>query len=130
MVLNSENIDRLNKIRRQLPKTIEAAEESGAQNFNEKKKKHKIETEDNPEILFHALMDASCDGSIPSHLINRLQQLENKEKNLNPALKIYQSDQSKNNKPGGKSIKKLNQEENLYLKFQNLLLEEEEEEDI
>lgn len=38
--------------------------------------RHALETEDNPESLFRALMQASPDGSVPPHLLERLRQLE------------------------------------------------------
>lgn len=38
--------------------------------------RHRLETEENPEALFRALMQASADGSVPSHLLERLRELE------------------------------------------------------
>jgi hypothetical protein len=38
--------------------------------------RHRVETEENPEDLFRALMQASADGSVPPHLLERLRELE------------------------------------------------------
>ena len=38
--------------------------------------RHRVEIEENPEDLFRALMQASADGSVPSHLLERLRELE------------------------------------------------------
>ena len=38
--------------------------------------RHRVETEENPEDLFRALIQASPDGSVPSHLLDRLRSLE------------------------------------------------------
>lgn len=38
--------------------------------------RHRLETEQDPEALFRELMTASADGSVPSHLLERLRELE------------------------------------------------------
>ena len=38
--------------------------------------RHRVEIEENPEDLFRALMEASADGSVPSHLLDRLREVE------------------------------------------------------
>jgi len=38
--------------------------------------RHRVEIEENPEDLFRALMEASADGSVPPHLLERLRELE------------------------------------------------------
>ena len=38
--------------------------------------RHRVETEENPEDLFRALMQASADGSVPPHHLERLRELE------------------------------------------------------
>jgi len=38
--------------------------------------RHRVEIEENPEDLFRALREASADGSVPSHLLDRLRELE------------------------------------------------------
>lgn len=38
--------------------------------------RHRVESEQDPDALFHALMEASPDGSVPPHLLERLRGLE------------------------------------------------------
>lgn len=38
--------------------------------------RHRVETEQDPQALFRALMEASPDGSVPPHLLDRLRSLE------------------------------------------------------
>jgi len=38
--------------------------------------RHRLESEEDPEALFHALIEASPDGSVPPHLLERLRSLE------------------------------------------------------
>jgi hypothetical protein len=38
--------------------------------------RHQVETEQDPQALFRALMEASPDGSVPPHLLDRLRSLE------------------------------------------------------
>jgi hypothetical protein len=38
--------------------------------------RHRVEIEENPDDLFRALMEASADGSVPPHLLDRLRELE------------------------------------------------------
>lgn len=38
--------------------------------------RHRLETEQDPDALFHELITASSDGSVPSHLLDRLRELE------------------------------------------------------
>jgi hypothetical protein len=38
--------------------------------------RHRLETEQDPEALFRELVTASADGSVPSHLLERLRELE------------------------------------------------------
>lgn len=38
--------------------------------------RHRLETEQDPEALFRELIGASADGTVPSHLLERLRELE------------------------------------------------------
>ena len=125
MVLDSENIKRLQEIGRELPKKIEIPDKSLNKKPISKNTKHKIETENNPEILFHSLMEASPDGSVPSHLVNRLKQLEINQKDIKVDQDSVSSNSSQKNKSTKQSVNSSKQEDNLYLTFKNLLLEEE-----
>ena len=41
--------------------------------------RHRLETEQDPEALFRELIAASSDGSVPSHLLDRLRELEGRQ---------------------------------------------------
>lgn len=49
--------------------------------------RHRLETEENPENLFRELMQASPDGSVPVHLLERLRELE-RSRSTSPAPPI------------------------------------------
>ena len=86
-------------------------------------RKHQIETEENPDALFHSLMKASDDGSVPTHLLNRLKQLE-----ITESLKTTKTQHKRYANPienKGNSLKESLEDTSLYLAFENLLLEEE-----
>lgn len=42
-------------------------------------RRHRLETEQNPEALFHALIQASPDGTVPPHHLERLRSLEQQQ---------------------------------------------------
>lgn len=49
--------------------------------------RHRVETETDPELLFRELMQASPDGSVPPHLLDRLRQLEQRRPGNSPGRK-------------------------------------------
>ena len=126
MNFTPDSINRLNDFKRKLPSKLETHKDLDSPNNLVNRKVHPIETEKDPEKLFHELMKASTDGSIPPHLINQLKKLE-KKNNLH--IKENDTAPSRKAKPSGnRSFAKSNSlkdEDNLYLAFQNLLLEEE-----
>lgn len=77
MSLDPRSRERLEALGRTLPSKLptptppEAAPAPRAQD-----RRHRVETEQNPERLFHELMDASRDGTVPPHLMDRLRGLE------------------------------------------------------
>ena len=124
MALDPENIERLKELGRKLPKKLEVPIKSSTKNAPFEKKKHKIETEQDPDLLFHSLMEASPDGSVPSHLLNRLKQLESKQNELSNNLEVIDSKQSQKSNLSQQSLSPSKQEDSLYLTFKNLLIEE------
>ena len=46
--------------------------------------RHRLETEQNPEQLFRELMEASPDGTVPPHLLDRLRELEQRQRQSRP----------------------------------------------
>ena len=127
MSFNSKSIDSLLKLRKDLPQNIETDKSSKNANTNSTRKLHPIETEDNPQKLFHELMNASQDGSIPSHLLSRLQQTEQKQQDsLNTPTgnrhKEHTSSNSSNPMPLQQQKTDIHGE---YVLFEQLLLEDE-----
>ena len=47
--------------------------------------RHRVETEQDPQALFRALIEASPDGSVPPHLLDRLRSLEQPGRGLGAA---------------------------------------------
>jgi hypothetical protein len=73
MSFDARSLERLKQLGRSLPqplpKPVPERQPAAA-------KLHRLETEQDPEALFHELMRASADGSVPPHLMQRLRQLE------------------------------------------------------
>ena len=68
--------------------------------------RHPIETSQDPRQLFHELMGASPDGTVPPHLLQRLRDLEQQQQ---------RAESTGSPLPGNAS------EQELYLQFQQLL---------
>ena len=111
MTFDPRSIQRLQDLGRQLPKELPQPSTS-KKNSN----LHPIETEQNPQTLFKHLMNASPDGNVPSHLMNRLKEIETK-----------QTHQTNSQPPDSKSqqLKNEIEEDILYASFHRLLLEDE-----
>ena len=131
MSFNFNSLERLRKLRRELPESLHYSDPPSKLNPKSNSALHPIETEENPEKLFKELINASSDGEIPPHLIARLKEVElhnfkeeddnNEERSLNASSnKAYNQCKTSYNK----SSKQIN---DLYISFKRLLLEEEEE---
>ena len=77
MSFDPRSRERLQALGRSLPQKLPApasaapAPERGADGG-----RHRLETEQDPEALFRELINASSDGSVPPHLLDRLRELE------------------------------------------------------
>ena len=103
-------------------------------------KRHRIETEDNPERLFQELMKASSDGTVPEHLMARLKEAERHIASQNKAKAKAQvppssqtlsrqplrGGQGKTTRPSRPDVAAGSEEESLYVAFGQLLLEDDE----
>ncbi len=140
MTFNPKDIERLRELGRQLPKKLPTPNIPPQSKFQNKQKLHAIETEENPQALFREIMNASPDGSVPHHLINRLKEAEktqlpqtNNDYLQEPSQSQLTTNQhSKTNLNQSKKdllpkprFKQGSKEELLYSSFQRLLLEEE-----
>jgi len=122
MSFDSHSLERLKDLGRKLPKEITKPKLFKQKNLasHENKNLHPVEIEENPEQLFHELMDISHDGNVPVHLINRLKQIETHDLEIDSCASDYvnlniQSEQKK--------IKDKHSS-NLYTEFNHLLLED------
>ncbi len=77
MSFDSHSLERLRELGRKLPSSLPLPNiKSSKKNKQIKAKLHPIETEQDPKKLFGELINASPDGNIPAHLLERLRQTE------------------------------------------------------
>lgn len=82
MSFDARSRERLEALGRQLPRPLPApapptpAAGAPAPGSSALERRHPVETEQDPQKLFRALMNVSADGSVPPHLLERLRQLE------------------------------------------------------
>ena len=91
-------------------------------------RRHRVETEQDPGRLFHELMDASRDGTVPPHLIDRLKGLEQDARPARATAAIPGTGPVKGPRSGrgGKTPDSDAQlRDELYTAFTQLLLEDE-----
>ena len=119
MTFDSHSLERLKELGRKLPKEIVRPHSNELKNQKKTNipKLHPVEIEQNPEQLFRELMEISPDGSVPTHLLERLKKLESNNVKISP-----NTDPSINKNPND-----LPNEEslNLYTQFEQFLLEDE-----
>tara|TARA_Y100001968_G_scaffold110290_1_gene99838 strand:+ start:13962 stop:14336 length:375 start_codon:yes stop_codon:yes gene_type:complete len=123
MSLDPESIDRLRKLGRELPTELPKQKIISKKNTNTKL--HPIEIEEDPNQLFHELIKASNDGNVPSHLLKRLKELEEKNGNNTKGNNNEMQSTKPSNKSISKNSKPNNKNDALYTLFTQLLLEEE-----
>jgi len=89
-------------------------------------RRHQVETEQDPGRLFHELMDASRDGTVPPHLIDRLKGLEQDARPARATAAIPGPVKGQRSGRGGKAPDSDAQlRDELYTAFTQLLLEDE-----
>jgi hypothetical protein len=82
MSFDARSLERLEALGRRLPQKLPLPSSptspapASAGRKSDTAPRHRVEIEENPEDLFRALMEASADGSVPSHLLDRLRELE------------------------------------------------------
>ena len=119
MTFDSHSLERLKELGRKLPKEILKSQpnEYRTQKETKKPKLHPVETENNPEQLFRELIEISPDGNVPSHLLDRLKELESNSIQI-PSTTTPDANENSQNIPINESV-------NLYTEFKQLLLEDE-----
>ena len=140
MSFDPRSLERLKELGRSLPEPIAAPQQPTDRPLKATEKRHRIETEDNPERLFQELMKASSDGTVPEHLMARLKDAErhiatqNKMKANAQTLPSSQTlsrqplrgGQGKTTRPTRPNVAAGSEEESLYVAFGQLLLEDDE----
>lgn len=140
MSFDPRSLERLKELGRSLPEPIAPPQQPTDRPLKATEKRHRIETEDNPERLFQELMKASSDGTVPEHLMARLKDAErhvaiqNKAKAKSQILPSSQTlsrqplrgGQGKTTRPSRPNVAVGSEEESLYVAFGQLLLEDDE----
>ena len=142
MSFDARSLERLQQLGRSLPKPLPKPEAPPAAEAPASQKRHRVETETDPQALFRELMQVSPDGSVPPHLLDRLRQAEADQQRARQAeqrqaLQRQSSPQEQGLQPRGASNElrpnrqrrapASNEELELYAAFQQLLLEGDEE---
>ena len=78
MSFDPRSLERLRELGRQLPQKLPdpAGNADATTTPKTGPKRHRVETEQDPDALFRELMTVSEDGTVPEHLMARLKQLE------------------------------------------------------
>lgn len=144
MSFDPRSLERLKKLGRELPQALPTPTEKTRDSPRASERRHKVETEENPQALFHELMKVSADGSVPEHLMDRLRQAENKaeaERRQQPRgaaqspsrqeasfplapTPTRNAGPGKNTRPQRPAVAPGSEEESLYVAFGQLLLED------
>ena len=127
MTFNSRSLARLRQLSHQLPENSLQPEIPKPISKKDSHGSHKVETEQDPQKLFHSLMDISPDGNVPHHLVSRLKETERAQQVTSGHNSINRRTNSPKSIPDIplKSDSQKEEEDNLYRSFKNLLLEEE-----
>jgi hypothetical protein len=144
MSFDARSRERLEALGRQLPKPLPVPEPARPQSRADAPR-HAVEIERDPDQLFRELMAASADGSVPPHLIERLRELEESRRRqaraplqITPAgakgagertsapgatTKRTAPNPSGRTRQNNRQRPRSAEEESLYIAFQQLLLE-------
>jgi hypothetical protein len=137
MGIDPRSLERLRQLGRSLPQPLPApappTPAPASSRGRATEPRHKLETETDPDELFRDLMQASADGTVPPHLVERLRQLE-ADRRAARATPAAQPPQAAASAPAPRRGSGLGRPDpklaaahgNLYTAFQQLLLEEEE----
>ena len=127
MSFDSHSLERLRELGRKLPDPLPVPNtKSSKANQNTKAKLHPIETEQDPKKLFGELIKASPDGTVPTHLLDRLKKTESLNLEKQP-LKVSFSQLDTKQRAVKSKNKNTNlnlPKDDLYISFERLLLEE------
>ncbi len=86
MAFDARSRERLEQLGRQLPQPLpqpDAGSTRAGSSKGQGGRSHRLETETDPQALFRELMQASPDGTVPPHLLQRLRDVEQQKPPLN-----------------------------------------------
>ena len=137
MSFDPRSLERLRELGRTLPQPLPKPEPKPQPSARARaaEPRHRVETETDPEQLFRELMQASADGTVPPHLLERLREVEGQRRQRpaasssgSPAVPQPETPQARRRDTAiGRPNPKLAADHgNLYTAFQQLLLEDEE----
>ena len=150
MSFDSRSMERLRQLGRELPQPLAKPEAPRAAEAPASRKRHRVETEEDPQALFHELMKVSADGTVPEHLMARLKQAEQKAEEERkrraplqgqtsshasgsgsssgaaplPTPPSRRSGKGKNTQPRRLNVAPGSEEESMYVAFGQLFLED------
>ncbi len=129
MGLDARSRERLEQLGRQLPQPLpqpEAGATTPKPSAGRGVRSHRLETETDPQALFRELMQASPDGHVPPHLLQRLRELEHTlPASGQPSASTPSTKPSVSAKPGMARMAQGREQDPLYVSFEQMLLEDE-----
>ncbi len=129
MGLDARSRQRLEQLGRQLPQPLpqpEAEATSPKPSAGRGGRSHRLETEMDPQALFRELMQASPDGTVPPHLLQRLRELEHTAPVIGqPSPSTPSTKPSVSAKAGMARMVQGREQDPLYVSFEQMLLEDE-----
>jgi hypothetical protein len=143
MSFDPRSLERLRQLGRTLPQPLPPPEPApapaAAAASPAEGRRHRLETETDPEALFHELVRTSADGSAPPHLLERLRDLEARRARPaipGPGAAATQSGSGAGGQGSGRSTgratrrgaeaRRSRAQNDLYTAFEQLLLEDDE----
>jgi hypothetical protein len=123
MSFDPRSLERLRQLGRSLPQPLPPPD-SPVPRAPAGPQRHRVETEEDPEQLFRELMQASADGTVPPHLLDRLKQLEERRQPAMPAPAASEPAAPRRSTRRGQ--RPPTETLDLYTAFQQLLLEDDE----
>jgi hypothetical protein len=138
VAFDARSRERLEQLGRQLPQPLPQPDAGSARAGSSKGqggRSHRLETETDPQALFRELMQASPDGTVPPHLLQRLRDVEQQKLPLNgqgPFATTASAPASSKTAPKRVSspstrdrARPSRDQDPLYVSFEQMLLEDE-----
>jgi hypothetical protein len=140
VAFDARSRERLEQLGRQLPQPLpqpDAGSTRAGSSKGQGGRSHRLETETDPQALFRELMQASPDGTVPPHLLQRLRDVEQQKPPLNgqgPFATTASASAPASSKTAPKRVSspstrdraRPNRDQDpLYVSFEQMLLEDE-----